>query len=124
MKLRVRLISLSIILILALASGLLLLKYSLQKEREATLKLDLRTMREAIDNYTVDKQRAPQSLQDLISGHYLKQIPTDPLTRRKDWVPLFVDSILISPAQTASGIADIHSASTQIGRNGAAYCTW
>jgi general secretion pathway protein G len=89
------------------------------------LKQELRTMREAIDKYTFDKKQAPQSLKDLTDAHYLNEIPTDPFTRKEDWVPILGDSVLIgSPGQTVSGIADIHSASTRIGGNGAAYYMW
>jgi general secretion pathway protein G len=80
-------------------------------------------MRQAIDGYTVDKERAPQSLQDLVSGHYLKEIPTDPITGKKDWVPEFSDTVL-TPDQTMTGIADVHSNSTQMSSNGTAYNDW
>jgi hypothetical protein len=43
-------------------------------------------MRQAIDQYTLDKDKPPQSLQDLMNGHYLEEIPMDPFTRKKDWV--------------------------------------
>jgi general secretion pathway protein G len=90
-----------------------------RREREATLKLDLRVMRQAIDQYTVDKQQPPQSLQDLLSGHYLKGIPTDPFTRKKDWVPQF--DIVV---QSRTGMVDVHSASSQIDSNGIPYKEW
>jgi general secretion pathway protein G len=80
-------------------------------------------MRQAIDAYTLDKQQPPQSLQDLIKGHYLKEIPTDPFTRKKDWVPYFGDTVL-SSEQKAIGIADVHSGSDQVGSNGMAYNEW
>jgi len=80
-------------------------------------------MRLAIDNFTLDKERAPQSMQDLVNGHYLKEIPTDPFTHEKDWVPYFSD-IVLNPDQTATGIADVHSASGQVGSDGIAYNLW
>jgi general secretion pathway protein G len=123
MKLRVRLIALTVILV-ALAGGLSYLRYSSRRAREVALKQELRTMREAIDKYTLDKKQAPQSLKDLTNAHYLREIPTDPFTRKENWVPVLGESMLIGPGQTISGIADIHSASTQIGRNGAAYYMW
>jgi general secretion pathway protein G len=123
MKLRVRLIALTVILV-ALAGGLSYSRYSSRRAREVALKQELRTMREAIDKYTFDKNQAPQSLKDLTDAQYLKEIPTDPFTRKEDWVPIVRDRMLISSSQTVSGIADIHSASTRIGRNGAAYYMW
>jgi general secretion pathway protein G len=86
---------------------------SAPKDREATLKQDLRMMRDAIDRFTLDKQQAPQSLQDLVDGHYLKEIPTDPFTGKKDWVPQF-GSVVLSPTQTSAGMVDVRSNSTQV----------
>jgi general secretion pathway protein G len=117
MKRRIRFVSL-IVLAFALASGCLA-----RREREATLKLDLRMMRQAIDQYTIDKQQAPQSLQDLVNGHYLKEIPTDPFTLKKDWVP-YISDIVSSPGQTMTGLVDVHSNSTQVGTDGSAYNIW
>jgi general secretion pathway protein G len=91
----------------ALATGC-----SAPRDREATLKQDLRMMRDAIDNYTLAKQHAPQSLQDLVDGHHLREIPTDPFTRKKDWVPQF-DSVVLSATQTSTGIVDVHSNSAK-----------
>jgi general secretion pathway protein G len=60
---------------------------ALKTAREAVLKEDLHVLRSAIDSYTMDKQKAPQSLDDLIQDGYLKTIPVDPITRSKDtWV--------------------------------------
>jgi general secretion pathway protein G len=80
-------------------------------------------MRQAIDNYTLSKEQAPQSLQDLVNGHYLKEIPTDPFTRKKDWVPQF-DSVVLSTEQSSTGVVDVHSASREVGSNGAPYNEW
>jgi general secretion pathway protein G len=96
---------------------------SLRRARESVLQQDLRIMREAIDNYTMDKQQAPQTLDDLVDGHYLKLVPVDPITRQKDWVPHFGDTV-ISPDQTGTGMDDVHSASEQVGMNGTPYNTW
>ncbi len=84
---------------------------AVQRSREAALKTDLQTMRSAIDNFTLDKQAAPQSLEDLTSEKYLREIPVDPMTHAKDWVLQYED-VLLSPTQSGSGITDVHSAST------------
>ncbi len=123
MKRRVRLVPLIIVLASALACGFFYLRYSSRRAREATLKLDLVTMRLAIDKYTLDKEQAPQSLQDLMNGRYLKEIPTDPFTRKKDWVPQF-DSVVLSPEQSSTGMVDVHSSSRGVGSNGMAYNEW
>jgi general secretion pathway protein G len=116
------LIVISIIFILmGMAAGMY--SRSIQHAREAVLKKDLQTMREAIDNYTLDKQQAPQSLQDLVDGHYLRQVPMDPVTHKDDWVPHFGDTVM-SENQTGTGIDDVHSGSEQISSDGTPYNTW
>src|SRR5258705_12962192 len=62
---------------------------SVRRAREAVLKNDLAYMRKSIDDFTRDRQQAPQSLQDLVDGNYLRVLPTDPLTHKKNWVPHF-----------------------------------
>jgi general secretion pathway protein G len=94
---------------------------SIQHMREAALEMDLQGMREAIASYTRDTKQAPQSLQDLVAGHYLAEIPVDPITRKADWVPHFRNTV-INPEQR--GIDDVHSNSDRIGRNGKPYNTW
>lgn len=84
---------------------------AVQRSREAALKTDLQTMRSAIDNFTLDKQAAPQSLDDLTNEKYLREIPVDPMTHAKDWVLQYED-VVLSPTQSGSGITDVHSAST------------
>src|SRR5712691_7882161 len=74
--------------------------------REAALKQDLFVMRQAIDQYTLDKKQPPQTLQDLVDAHYLREIPTDPFTRKKDWVPHFGNTVL-SPKLTTFGLNDV-----------------
>jgi general secretion pathway protein G len=86
---------------------------SVQKANEAVLKHNLQTIRTSIDNYTLDKQAAPQSLDDLVQAGYLRSVPTDPMTRAKDWVPQY-DSVVLSPEQTSTGMVDVHSSSTRV----------
>jgi general secretion pathway protein G len=92
--------------------------------REATLKADLHVMRNAIDSYTYDKQKAPQSLDDLVQAGYLKSMPVDPFTRRSDtWMPAQEDT-LMSLDQTEAGIDDVHSGSQETAIDGTSYSTW
>jgi general secretion pathway protein G len=86
---------------------------ALQHAREATLKQDLRVIRDAIQQYTLDKAAAPQSLDDLVSAGYIREIPTDPITQRKDWQTQ-TDDLLLSADQTTSGISDVHSSSNTV----------
>lgn len=97
---------------------------SIQRSREAVLKHDLQVMRQAIDQYTLDKQAAPQSVDDLQQAGYLGSVPVDPMTRAKDWVPQF-DNVVMSPDQVTTGMVDVHSNSDRSSPfEGTAYNTW
>jgi len=99
-------------------------KASIQRAQEAVLKEDLHTMRDAIDSYTMDKQKAPQSLDDLVQNGYLRAIPEDPMTHAKDsWVTDTGDA-MFSIDQTEPGIDDVHSGSDETGSDGQPYSTW
>jgi general secretion pathway protein G len=97
---------------------------SVRSAKEAVLKEDLHTMRTAIDSYTVDKQKAPQSLDDLVQAGYLKTMPKDPITQRTDtWMPVQEDS-LMTLDQTQPGIDDVHSGAQQTASDGSSYSSW
>jgi general secretion pathway protein G len=97
---------------------------SLRNAREAVLKEDLHIMRNAIDSYTEDKNKAPQSLDDLVQNGYLKTLPVDPMTHSNStWVTATDDS-LQSVDQTDPGITDVHSGSDQQGSDGQPYSAW
>ena len=97
---------------------------NIRNAKEAVLKEDLHTMRMAIDSYTVDKQKAPQSLDDLVQSGYLKTMPIDPFTHRNDtWMPVQDDS-MSTVDETQSGIDDVHSGAQQTGADGTSYSTW
>jgi len=92
--------------------------------RESVLKEDLQVLRGAIDSFTMDKQMAPQSLDELVQEGYLKKIPEDPMTHSDTtWVTDTSDSYH-SLDQTDPGIDDIHSGSNETGSDGQAYSTW
>lgn len=91
--------------------------------RETVLRHDLQVMREAIDNFTLDKQAAPQSLDDLQQAGYLREIPTDPMTSKKDWDPEY-DNVVLSPDQVSTGITDVHSHASGAGSDGTPYNAW
>lgn len=99
---------------------------SVQRSREAVLRQNLFTLRDLISQYTLDKQKAPQSLDDLVQAGYLKNIPKDPMTDQADWVAeQEQDNTVMSPdEQDQGGIDDVHSASTAVGSDGTAYNTW
>jgi general secretion pathway protein G len=111
-----------IFILLGLAAG----RYdrSVVRAREATLKQDLQVMRQAIDNYTLDKQSAPQSIEALQEAGYLRIVPTDPMTQAKDWQPQF-DEVVLSPDQTGTGMVDVHSNSDKTSPfDGTPYKDW
>lgn len=115
-----------VMLIIGILMALAIPKFngSIRRAREAVLKEDLHTMRDAIDSYTMDKQKAPQSLDDLVQNGYLRDIPKDPMTDSKDsWVTDTGDA-MFSIDQTEPGIDDIHSGSDETGSDGQPYSTW
>jgi general secretion pathway protein G len=97
---------------------------AVEHAREAVLKEDLHIMREAISSYTMDKGKAPQSLDDLVQNGYLKKIPEDPMTHASDtWVTDQSDA-MYSLDQSEPGIDDVHSGSDESGSDGQPYSSW
>jgi general secretion pathway protein G len=94
------------------------------RAHEAALKQDLFVMRSAIQQYTLDKEAGPTSLDDLVQAGYLREIPRDPITRQKDWATSSED-VLMSTDQTAVGITDVHSISEAVSPfESTAYSSW
>ena len=115
-----------VMIVIALLAAIAIPAYvtNIKAAREAVLKEDLHVMRQAIDSYTVDKQKAPQSLDDLVQSGYIKAMPKDPFTQRTDtWMPSQEDT-LMSLDQTESGINDVHSGSQETSIDGTSYSTW
>lgn len=110
----------SILAVLAIPNYVSAMKHA----REAALKEDLHILRGAIDSYTMDKQKAPQSMDDLVESGYLKAVPEDPTTHSKEtWVTNTSDA-MYSLDETEPGISDIHSGSQEVGSDGQPYSTW
>ncbi len=91
---------------------------------EAVLKQDLRHMRDAIDQYTQDKGKAPQSLEDVVSAGYLHAIPKDPFTRSSETWQTVQEDVLTAIDQTEPGISDVKSGSDLISSEGTPYSSW
>ena len=102
-----------IIMILA-AMSVGRIEQSIVKAHEAALHQDLSVMRQAIQNYTLDKEAAPNSLEDLHTAGYIGEIPIDPITKQRDWTTTEDCGGVLSPDQVAGGICDVHSASNQM----------
>lgn len=97
---------------------------SVKMAREAVLKEDLHVMRDAIDSYTMDKQKAPQSLDDLVQNGYMRVIPEDPMTHSNStWAPDTSDA-MYSLDESEPGITDVHSGSDETGSDGQPYSSW
>jgi len=98
---------------------------SVIRSKEAVLRDDLFTLRSLIDQYTLDKQEAPQSLQDLAEAGYLREMPTDPFTNSNaTWEEVYDDLSVLAPDQLQGGITDVHSGSNLTSLSGEPYNTW
>jgi general secretion pathway protein G len=117
-------IVISVILILV-SVALPAYNQSIWRARESVLKQNLFALRSVISQYTLDKQKAPQTLQDLVTAGYFKQVPSDPMTGRNDtWTVDEEQDTIMTVDQQEPGIYDVHSGSTAVGSDGTAYNTW
>ena len=97
---------------------------SIIRTKESVLKNNLFTLRTVIDNYTYDKQKAPQSLQDLVSEGYLRDVPVDPMTgSNQSWKTVQEDSTQ-AVDQNQPGIFDVKSGSEKTSLDGSRYAEW
>ena len=114
-------IVISIIIILA-AVALPQYQKTIMHARETVLKDDLFKMRSLIDQYAADKGKLPQSLDDLVSAGYMREIPTDPITEQKNWNVVTGED----PYSTegGSGVTDVHSSSGETSTEGTPYSEW
>jgi general secretion pathway protein G len=116
-------IVISIILIL-ISTAIPIYQQSIVRARESVLAQNLFTLRSVIDQYTMDKQKAPQSLEDITQAGYLKQIPIDPITNSRDTWQTEQEDYLQSVDQSQPGITNVHSGAPGTGSNGVAYAEW
>lgn len=111
----------SIIIILA-AITLPQYQKTIKHTRETVLKDDLRKMRSLIDQFAADKGRLPQSLDELVSEGYMREVPVDPFTGQKDWAITTGEDP--NSLQGESGMTDIHSSSAEVSSEGTPYSEW
>ena len=97
---------------------------SITRAKESVLRNNLFTMRTVIDEYTYDKQKAPQNLQDLVSEGYLRTIPVDPMTGSADSWKVIIEDTLNAVNQTEPGIFDVRSGSDKTSLEGTPYSDW
>jgi general secretion pathway protein G len=97
---------------------------SLIRAKEAVLKNNLFSLRTVIDEYTYDKQKAPQTLNDLVNEGYLRTVPVDPMTGNADSWRVIMEDALTAVNQTESGIFDVRSGSEGKSLEGTLYSEW
>ena len=114
-----------VISIIAILLSIIIPTYSrsLISARERALRSDLNLLRTAIWDYTFDKQKAPQGLDDLRAAGYIDKIPNDPMTHEPNW-EVVEDEYLLTPEQQDPGVIDVHSASGAISSDGTTYSSW
>ena len=94
------------------------------RSRESVLRSNLFTMRTLIDEYTYDKQKAPQSLQDLVSDGYLREVPVDPITNSKDTWKIIMEDPQNAMNPQEPGMYDVRSGSDRTSLEGTPYSDW
>ncbi len=97
---------------------------TLIRSKESLLKNNLFTMRTVIDEFTIDKGKAPQSLQDLVQEGYLRAVPSDPLTGQDNTWKIIMEDATTAVNQTQPGIFDVRSGSDKVSLEGSAYSEW
>jgi general secretion pathway protein G len=90
--------------------------------RETILSYDLDTMRKLLDQYAADKGKLPQSLDDLVTAGYMREVPKDPITDNKDWNIVTGDDPYSTEGGT--GVTDVHSSSSEVSTAGTPYSEW
>ena len=112
------------IIITIISIAIPLYQKAITRSKEAVLRNNLFTLRTLIDEYTFDKEKAPQSIDDLVTEGYLREMPMDPFTRRRDtWKPVMEDAVQ-SVSQREPGIFDVHSGAEGTSLDGTKYNEW
>jgi general secretion pathway protein G len=107
-----------------LAIALPIYQKSIVRAKESVLRNNLFTLRNMIDEYTIDKQKAPETLQDLVSGGYLRQIPQDPITGSDQTWKIIMEEASINGSNNPPGIFDVRSGSDKTALDGTQYADW
>jgi len=120
----VELIVVITIVVILITMAIPIYNNTIKRSKETVLKQNLFTLRTVIDNYTFDKQKAPQSLQELVTEGYLRTVPNDPMTgSNQTWRTIQEDAVQ-SVNQTEPGIFDVKSGSDKMGLDGTPYAEW
>ena len=112
------------IIVILITMAIPIYNNTIRRSKESVLKNNLFTLRTVIDNYTYDKQKAPQNLTDLVSAGYLREVPVDPMTGSNSTWKLVIEDASQSVSQSEPGIFDVHSGSDKTGMDGTPYSDW
>lgn len=112
------------IISILLAIALPIYQKSIIRSKESVLRNNLFTMRSMIDEYTIDKQKAPETLQDLVSDGYLRQVPQDPMTNSDQTWHIIMEDTPAAGSSAAPGIFDVKSGSDKTSLEGTPYADW
>ena len=107
-----------------LAIALPIYQKSIMRAKESVLRNNIFTLRTMIDEYTIDKQKAPETLQDLVSEGYLRQIPQDPMTGSDQTWKIIMEDTPVAGSTSPPGIFDVRSGSDKTGLDGTPYSDW
>lgn len=112
------------IISILLAIALPIYQKSIVRAKESVLRNNLFTLRGMIDEYTIDKQKAPESLQELVADGYLRQVPQDPITNSDQTWHIIMEDTPAGSSNAAPGIFDVKSGSDKVGLDGTPYADW
>lgn len=112
------------IMVIIISMAIPIYNRSIIRAKESVLKNNLFTLRTVIDNYSFDKGKAPQNLQDLVADGYLQKLPVDPMTGNNQGWRIVMEDASQSISQSEPGIFDVHSGAEKMGLDGTAYSEW
>ena len=107
-----------------LAIALPIYQKSIVRAKESVLRNNLFTLRAMIDEYTIDKQKAPETLQELVSEGYLRQVPQDPMTSSDQTWKVIMEDTPVGGSNSTPGVFDVRSGSDKTSLDGTPYSDW
>ena len=111
------------VMVILLGMAMPIYSASIRKAREDNFRHNLETLNQMIYQYTLDKQKAPKSLDELKSAGYVEKIPAD-ITGSQSWEIEEDDKTILSIYQKDGGMYAVHSGSSRTGSNGKPYSEW
>jgi len=112
------------IIVILIAVAVPFYQKAIIRAKESVLRNNLFALRQSIDEYTFDKQKAPQNLQDLVSAGYLRDVPQDPITQKSDTWKVIMEDAAQAVNSTQPGVFDVRSGSDKTSLDGTHYSDW